>query len=252
MSSVEVKTYKSDNDYNRDAAKRLAQGWRIASSASRTKNWRLLTGPLTNKGITTVTWIKDSAEPPGGSAGRTAPVATPEVPRPAPTTPPSAGQINAERRALGQPPLESLSLDELTAELADRSERTNAWSKEVAALRQQHQGVLARPRSWAGKLKPADLTDARAVQAQMTSIVEQIQRSHVHFKALTARKIELLRAQTSAAESVTTEEPAREPVGGGPSSALTSELLKLKELHDVGVLTDDEFSLAKQQLLKPT
>ena len=55
---VEVKTYKSAKDYEKDAAKMLARGWEIQGNSTRTKKWSPLTGFFTNKGITTVTYVR--------------------------------------------------------------------------------------------------------------------------------------------------------------------------------------------------
>jgi hypothetical protein len=56
--SVEVKKYKSEHEFGKDAEKMIKKGWHIEGQSSRTKKWSLATGFFTNKGITTVTWVK--------------------------------------------------------------------------------------------------------------------------------------------------------------------------------------------------
>ena len=68
---VQVKAYTSESQFQEDATTMVKGGWHIEGQSSRTKNYSLLTGVLTNKGITTVTWIKAS-------------VRTEEAPSPAP------------------------------------------------------------------------------------------------------------------------------------------------------------------------
>jgi hypothetical protein len=56
--TVEVKKYKSEREFERDAEKMMKKGWHIEGQSTRTKKWSLTTGSFTNKGITTVTWLK--------------------------------------------------------------------------------------------------------------------------------------------------------------------------------------------------
>jgi hypothetical protein len=56
--SVEVKKYKSEHEFEKDAEKMIKKGWHIEGQSSRTKKWSLATGFFTNKGVTTVTWVK--------------------------------------------------------------------------------------------------------------------------------------------------------------------------------------------------
>jgi hypothetical protein len=63
--TVEVKKYKSEHDFEKDAERMIKQGWHIEGQSTRTKNFSLTGwGFMTNKGITTVTWIKGPI--PGG------------------------------------------------------------------------------------------------------------------------------------------------------------------------------------------
>jgi len=64
-STVEVKKYKSEHEFEKDAEKMIKKGWHIEGQSTRTKNFSLTGwGFMTNKGITTVTWIKGPI--PGG------------------------------------------------------------------------------------------------------------------------------------------------------------------------------------------
>lgn len=60
---VEVKKYSNEREFQRDARKMIERGWHIEGQSSRTKHWSLTTGFLTNKGVTTVTWIKGGQLP---------------------------------------------------------------------------------------------------------------------------------------------------------------------------------------------
>src|SRR5579859_5078211 len=55
---VQVKTYKSGKDFEKDANKMLSKGWELQDQSTRTKKWSIGTGLLTNKGITTVTYVR--------------------------------------------------------------------------------------------------------------------------------------------------------------------------------------------------
>jgi hypothetical protein len=55
---VQVKTYKSGKDFEKDANKMLANGWALQDQSTRTKKWSVTTGLFTNKGITTVTYVR--------------------------------------------------------------------------------------------------------------------------------------------------------------------------------------------------
>lgn len=55
---VLVRRYDSEADFQRDATERIAGGWRIAGQSTRTRKWSWWTGIYTNKGITTVTWVR--------------------------------------------------------------------------------------------------------------------------------------------------------------------------------------------------
>ena len=56
---VQVKKYTSEREIQRDAQKLIAAGSHIEGQSSRTKHFSLATGFFTNKGVTTVTSIKD-------------------------------------------------------------------------------------------------------------------------------------------------------------------------------------------------
>src|SRR5438105_11323154 len=70
--TVEVKKYKSEHEFEKDAERMIKKGWHIEGQSTRTKKWSLTTGFFTNKGITTVTWIRgpipDAASSPGLSS----------------------------------------------------------------------------------------------------------------------------------------------------------------------------------------
>jgi hypothetical protein len=55
---VQVKKYKSESEFERDAKKLYERGWHIEGQSSRTKKWSATAGFLTNKGQTTVTWLR--------------------------------------------------------------------------------------------------------------------------------------------------------------------------------------------------
>lgn len=55
---VQIKTYKSGKDFEKDANKMLAKGWELQDQSTRTKKWSVTTGLFTNKGITTVTYTR--------------------------------------------------------------------------------------------------------------------------------------------------------------------------------------------------
>jgi hypothetical protein len=40
----------------------MKKGWHIEAQSTRTKKWSLATGFFTNKGITTVTWVKGTVK----------------------------------------------------------------------------------------------------------------------------------------------------------------------------------------------
>jgi Short C-terminal domain len=75
---VQVKKYKSEREFQRDAELRIRQGWHIEGQSSRTKHWSMATGFLTNKGQTTVTWLRggDTEDEPEVMSGATVPVAS--------------------------------------------------------------------------------------------------------------------------------------------------------------------------------
>lgn len=57
--AVQVKTYKGDNDFQKDAEKMMKAGWTIQGQSSRNRGWKLTTGFIgAGKTITTVTWVK--------------------------------------------------------------------------------------------------------------------------------------------------------------------------------------------------
>jgi hypothetical protein len=68
-STVEVKKYKSEHEFEKDAEKMMNKGWHIEGQSTRTKKWSLATGFFTNKGITTVTWIKGPVPHSASGAG---------------------------------------------------------------------------------------------------------------------------------------------------------------------------------------
>jgi hypothetical protein len=53
-----VRTYRSDVEFERDANRLAAKGWTIQTQSSRTKKFSAATGVLTNKGVTTVTYVR--------------------------------------------------------------------------------------------------------------------------------------------------------------------------------------------------
>jgi len=66
--TVEVKKYTSEHEFEKDAEKMIKRGWHLEGQSTRTKKWSPMTGFFTNKGITTVTWIK-GAIPQAGPEG---------------------------------------------------------------------------------------------------------------------------------------------------------------------------------------
>ncbi len=63
-----------------------AAGWHIEGQSSRTKHYSLATGFFTNKGLTTVTWLKggsgasELAPPPGADGASTSASAADDIP----------------------------------------------------------------------------------------------------------------------------------------------------------------------------
>jgi hypothetical protein len=55
---VQVKVYKTAKDYEKDAPKMYRDGWHLEGQSARTKKWSMTTGFLTNKQITTITWVR--------------------------------------------------------------------------------------------------------------------------------------------------------------------------------------------------
>jgi hypothetical protein len=66
---VQIKRYKGENAFRRDAEKMYAAGWTIVGQSSRKQMYSLMTGVFTRKQISTVTWTKSPAAP--GSAPQT-------------------------------------------------------------------------------------------------------------------------------------------------------------------------------------
>jgi hypothetical protein len=69
--TVEVKKYKSEREFEKDAEKMMKKGWHIEGQSTRTKKWSLATGFFTNKGITTITWVKGPIPEAAQSASQT-------------------------------------------------------------------------------------------------------------------------------------------------------------------------------------
>jgi hypothetical protein len=55
---VKVKVYKTPKDYEKDAPKMCRDGWHLEGQSARTKKWNMTTGFLTNRQITTITWVR--------------------------------------------------------------------------------------------------------------------------------------------------------------------------------------------------
>jgi hypothetical protein len=55
---VRVKKYKSEKEFQKDAEAMFRAGWHIEGQSTRTKKWSVTTGFFTNKGISTVTWLR--------------------------------------------------------------------------------------------------------------------------------------------------------------------------------------------------
>jgi hypothetical protein len=53
----------------------------------------------------------------------------------------------------------------------------------------------------------------------------------------------------AAAQATSAQQPAPAPVAAAAGPDLTSQLQQLAQLHDAGVLTDQEFAAAKQKIL---
>lgn len=56
-----VREYRSAAELESDARRMLPKGWRIAAQSTRARRWSIWTGFYTNKGITTVTWVRYAA-----------------------------------------------------------------------------------------------------------------------------------------------------------------------------------------------
>lgn len=59
--TVQVKRYKGERAFAKDAEKMMATGWHIEGQSTRKQVYSLATGIFTRKGISTVTWVKDPA-----------------------------------------------------------------------------------------------------------------------------------------------------------------------------------------------
>jgi hypothetical protein len=55
--------------------------------------------------------------------------------------------------------------------------------------------------------------------------------------------------QQGAADAQTQQQAYAEPATAAPASDLTAQLQQLAQLHEAGVLSDEEFTAAKQKLL---
>jgi len=71
--TVQVKKYKGERAFAKDAQKMIAAGWHIEGQSTRKQAYSALTGVFTNRGISTVTWIKDAPVPVPAPAAQTAP-----------------------------------------------------------------------------------------------------------------------------------------------------------------------------------
>lgn len=60
---VQVKKYRSEKEFQRDAEAMFRGGWNIEGQSTRTKKWSATTGFFTNKGISTVTWLRGGEDP---------------------------------------------------------------------------------------------------------------------------------------------------------------------------------------------
>lgn len=57
--SVLVRTYKTTQLFEQDANRFAVKGWSIQTQSSRTKKFSATTGVLTNKGLITVTYVRE-------------------------------------------------------------------------------------------------------------------------------------------------------------------------------------------------
>lgn len=218
-STVEIRKYKSEREFEKDAEKMIKKGWHIEGQSTRTKKWSLATGFFTNKGITTVTWIKGpipetSSDGAGSQEGRSSVtlllMSVPEDKE-------ARKRINhvlVDSEGLiargFKPPTSSLGMRE-------RVQRFGELSKLVKAASEGTSQTL-------GPYDPA----------QAESLANE------------------LRQAGATVEIVAPSGPATSSEADDQTRAVDSPVLKLKqlaELRDAGIVTEQEFEAKKAELL---
>jgi hypothetical protein len=216
--TVEIKKYKSERDFQNDAEKMIKKGFRIEGQSTRTKNWSFTTGFLTNKGITTVTWVK---EPQAVIADRG-----------------QSDGVDAVTLVLASVPQEKEIRKRVDHELLEAEGLLAHGLKPAPTLlglreRMERMGELAKLVKAASEGTPQAIGRFAPERAESLASILRSAGAKVELWAPTpAHAIEAGN-------------------GDGPpkaESALT-KLKQLAELHDAGVVSDQEFEAKKAELL---